>query len=321
MNPHDEVTSVGGRQLPKEFPRSGIRPQRFGDVGRQVRDYWSWRVGVVRWRGRETGRREQAGRLEFHPPFPIDVRPLARPLSRRNFESISVVIETFDKTVNPSEAKRLTNGVFVGHRLDPCMGLVELDPDSWTRRVMLCQPRPPLSTTRNLQGHELCRHAEWRPVCAFWTDKMALPNAATTRFTVVSGSAGSVVASSRADDQRVLLRASKLLHHVLACQRLPHRPERFLIHKPHRTPARGVLRATAAVVRPFARTRVSRIAGVQRAVCAMDDVDEVHAPIVADPANDRSIDVGDRGARAYLTRIVALLEYPDAPTPLNDWTR
>ena len=23
----------------------------------------------------------------------------------------------------------------------------------------------------------------------------------------------------------------------------------------------------------------------------------------------------------YLTRIVALLEYPDVPTPLNDWTR
>src|SRR2546425_4230715 len=83
--------------------------------------------------------------------------------------------------------------------------------------------------------------------------------AATIRFTVASGSTGSMVAPSPADDQRVLLRASKLLDHVLACQRLPYRPERFLIHEPHRTPARGVLRATAAVVRPFARTRVSRI--------------------------------------------------------------
>jgi len=107
---------------------------------------------------------------------------------------------------------------------------------------------------------------------------------ATIRFTVASGSAGSVVASPPTDDQRVLLRASKLLHHVLACQRLPHRPERFLIHQPHRTPARGVLRATAAVVRPFARTRVSRIAGVQRAVRATDDVDEVHVSIVAGSA-------------------------------------
>src|SRR4029453_2673655 len=97
-------------------------------------------------------------------------------------------------------------------------------------------------------------------------------------FAVASGSAGSVVASSRADDQRILLRASKLLYHVLACQRLPHRPECFLIHQPHRTPAPRVLRATTAIVRPFARTGVSRIAGVQRAVRATDDVDEVHAP-------------------------------------------
>src|SRR3989442_5434287 len=92
---------------------------------------------------------------------------------------------------------------------------------------------------------------------------------------------GSAMASSRADDQGVLLRASKLLHHVLARQRLPHRTERFLIHQPHRTPARAVLGATAVIVGPFARTRVSRIAGVQRAVSATDDVDEVHAPIVA----------------------------------------
>jgi hypothetical protein len=97
-------------------------------------------------------------------------------------------------------------------------------------------------------------------------------------------SAGSVVASSRADDQCVLLRASKVLQHVLAGQRLPHRAERFLIHQPHRTPASGVLRATAAIVRAFARTRVSRIAGVQRAVRATDDVNEVHASIVAGSA-------------------------------------
>jgi hypothetical protein len=93
-----------------------------------------------------------------------------------------------------------------------------------------------------------------------------------------------VVASSRADDQRVLLCTSKLLHHILACQRLSHRPERFLIHQPHGKTARGVLRATAPVVRPFARTQVSRIAGVQRAVRATDDVDEMHAPIVAGSA-------------------------------------
>jgi hypothetical protein len=37
-------------------------------------------------------------------------------------------------------------------------------------------------------------------------------------------------------------------------------------------------------VRPFARARISRIAGVQRSVRAPDDVDEVHAPILAGSA-------------------------------------
>ena len=84
------------------------------------------------------------------------------------------------------------------------------------------------------------------------------------------------MASSYADDQRFLLRASKLLQRELARQRLPHRQERFLIYQPHWTTARGVLRATTAVVNPFARTRVSSVAGVQRSVRATDDIDEVH---------------------------------------------
>jgi hypothetical protein len=49
-----------------------------------------------------------------------------------------------------------------------------------------------------------------------------------------------------------------------------------------RRPAGAVRSALAAIVRPFARTRVSRrIDGVQRAVRATDDVDEVHASIAA----------------------------------------
>jgi len=74
-----------------------------------------------------------------------------------------------------------------------------------------------------------------------------------------------------------------------------------VIHQLHRTAARGVLRATAAVVRPFARTRVSRIAGVQRAVRATDDVDEMHASIVAGqlcpeiPDSEQNVSRGQMG--------------------------
>jgi hypothetical protein len=142
--------------------------------------------------------------------------------------------------------------------------------------------------------------------------------------------------SFRADDQRVFLRASKPLHHVLARQRLPHRTKRFLIHQSHRTPARGVLRAPAAVVRPFARTRVPRIAGVQRAIRAADDVDEVHAPIVAgsalprdarprirtSPDQARSAQRGNvDGPRAWPPRYWStnLAEQPDGQSHRQPW--
>ena len=138
MNPHDEVTSVRRRQLAKELPRFEVGLQRFGDVHGQVGDLRSRRVGVVRRRRRQTGRREQAGRLELRPPFAIDVRPLARRLSRCDLDGVSVVIEAFDKTVDPSEAQRLTNRVFVGDRLHPCMSLVADKPDPRARRMVLC---------------------------------------------------------------------------------------------------------------------------------------------------------------------------------------
>ena len=81
-----------------------------------------------------------------------------------------------------------------------------------------------------------------------------------------------------ADNQGVLLRARQLLHGVFTRQRLPHGPEGFLVHQPHRTPACRVLRASTAVVCLLARNRVSRVAGVQRVVRATNNVDEVHAP-------------------------------------------
>ena len=69
-------------------------------------------------------------------------------------------------------------------------------------------------------------------------------------------------------------------HHVLQRQRLPYRSEGFLVHQPHRTSTRRALCATAAVVGPFAREWVSCIPGVERAVRAADDVDEMHRAIV-----------------------------------------
>src|SRR6266511_2400272 len=84
---------------------------------RQPTSKWS-DINRKRWAElKAAGLLTSAGRLEFRPPFAIDVGPLARGLSRCDLESVSVVIETFDKTVDPSEAQRLTNHVFVGDLL------------------------------------------------------------------------------------------------------------------------------------------------------------------------------------------------------------
>ena len=95
-------------------------------------------------------------------------------------------------------------------------------------------------------------------------------------------------------NQIVLLRTRELLQRVLASQRLAHRPKRLLIHQLHRTPAGCVLCPTAAVVRSFAGPRVTRVPGVQRAVGTTNDVDEMHASIVASDPQVRYAALGLR---------------------------
>ena len=54
---------------------------------------------------RETGRREQANRLEFPPPFPVDIQPLAPGLSRRDLAT------TFLYVLNENRPARMTGKV------------------------------------------------------------------------------------------------------------------------------------------------------------------------------------------------------------------
>src|SRR5262245_17861094 len=112
VNPHDVVTAMARCQFLEGLPGAGIRLQRLGDVRRQDRDDRAWRVRVGRRPGRDAGRCEQARRLEFRPPFAIDVRPLTGWLPRRYLDSISIVIEAFDETVNPSETESLADHLF-----------------------------------------------------------------------------------------------------------------------------------------------------------------------------------------------------------------
>src|SRR5262245_29790931 len=114
MNPNHEVTAMSWRQLLKELPRCPVCLQRFGNVGRHVWDRRPWRVGFIRWRGNEASRLQETGCLKVHPALSIDVRPLAHGPSRSKLACVAVFIETFDQAVDPAEAQRLANRLFVG---------------------------------------------------------------------------------------------------------------------------------------------------------------------------------------------------------------
>src|SRR6266849_26140 len=126
VNPNDEVTAVGWCQLTKELPGFSIGLYRFRDVIRQVGDDRSGSGGVLSRCSREACGSEQAGCLQFLPPSSIESRPLAGGLSRRHLDRLSVVIQSLDKTVDPSKAQRLTDGVVVRHRLQPRVVLGEM---------------------------------------------------------------------------------------------------------------------------------------------------------------------------------------------------
>ena len=133
------------------------------ELGWQVRDGRFCGVGIVRWCRCKPGRREQVCRLELSPPFSIKVRPLAGRLSRRDLDGVSIVIDAFDQTVDPSEAQRLSNHVFVGDRLLPGVTFIENAPNPRARRVVFCQPRPSIFAASEMQSYEF-----WHTYYVFW---------------------------------------------------------------------------------------------------------------------------------------------------------
>src|ERR1019366_3375728 len=90
---------------------------------------------------------------------PIDGGPLALRLSRRELAGISIVIETLNQAVDPSETQRLANRILVSHGFRGSVALVEHQPDPWIRCMVLSQPCPPSLAVGNLQRHEFRRHA------------------------------------------------------------------------------------------------------------------------------------------------------------------
>src|SRR5262245_29783154 len=83
--------------------------------------------------------------------------------------------------------------------------------------------------------------------------------------------------ASAVSDERLFLQSVQALQLVLALQRSTKRTTLLGIDEPDRTTACGVLSAAAAVVSLLARSRIARIAGVERSVGAADDINKVHS--------------------------------------------
>src|SRR5262245_6414339 len=159
VNPRDKITTIAGCELLKKLPSLWVFLEGFSNVLREVGDGRFCGISIVRWCRCKAGLGEQVCRLELGPPFSIQVRPLACGLPRRDLHNVSIVIDAFDQTVDPSEAQRFTNHVFVGDRFLPGVSFIENGPDSWAGRLIACQPCPPIFAACEVQGYEVL---DWR---------------------------------------------------------------------------------------------------------------------------------------------------------------
>ena len=158
VNPHDEITPVRRRKRLKVSPGLEVRLDSSPNVGRQLRNPWTWRIPVSSRSCSQAGRGEEAGRLELVPASPVDVRPLARWLARRDFDRIAIVVQAFDQAVDPPEAERLVHEVFIRHGFDAGVLLVADKPDAGTGRVVPGEPSPPLFPCSHVERDQTLRH-------------------------------------------------------------------------------------------------------------------------------------------------------------------
>src|SRR5262245_51473799 len=100
--------------------RGGLAAQRLPDVRRDRRERRARARGCVaassgRWPV-DPGRRQPAVRLQLRVALPVDARPLAVELARRELAGVARLVEAPDQAVDPAEAERLVERVQVGDR-------------------------------------------------------------------------------------------------------------------------------------------------------------------------------------------------------------
>ena len=148
---------VARRECLKVTPRFPIRFQRFRDVSRKLWNCGPRRVLVFRWRGRQTGLREQACRPQLLPPLPIDSGPPAARFARREFAGVSILVQPLDQAVDPPEAERLVQGIEIANGAFRRMTLMKYEPNLDLRAVMLLEPLPPLPAGSHIKRVEVLR--------------------------------------------------------------------------------------------------------------------------------------------------------------------
>ena len=113
------------------------------------------RVPVFRGSRGQAGRGKNASRPEFVPASPVDIRPPARRLARRNLDCVAIIVQAFNRAVHRAEAERLAHKVFIGNRFHAGVLLVPEEPDARTRRVVLGQPLPPLFPRSHIERDQI----------------------------------------------------------------------------------------------------------------------------------------------------------------------
>src|SRR6266550_1016695 len=151
MDPDNEVATLPWRQLLKKGPRIRIRFDCRSDVARQLGNVWLRRVSVLARRRGQAGWRQQPRGVQLRPAPTIDVGPFARGFARRDLDCEAVVVDAFDQAVDPAEAERFANEVLVRQRFHARVGLVNYEPNSATRFLVLCEPRVPFRARSDVE--------------------------------------------------------------------------------------------------------------------------------------------------------------------------
>lgn len=101
---------------------------------------------------------ELARGFQFFISFAVAIRPRACAFSWGKLAQITVLIEAFYQTVDPSETQRFPNGILIRNCLKAGGRLIVHEPYARTGSVVLLEPRTPLPAAAYVELDEVAGH-------------------------------------------------------------------------------------------------------------------------------------------------------------------